>query len=89
MKESDLEKYFKQEVLKAGGYAVKLDAKHQAGLPDRLVIWPGRMELVELKTDKGQISKIQKWFHKLVRGYGLEVKIVRGKGGVDEYARRF
>lgn len=61
--EANLEKIFQHQVRLAGGISYKL-APTTAGIPDRLVMFPGgKMYLVELKTEKGQLSPIQEVLH--------------------------
>jgi len=84
MRESALEKYFRQEVLKCGGWTIKLTGT--AGIPDRLVMMPGgRVTFVELKTDVGRLSKIQKAVHGKLLGLGCEVITLYGKGEVNDW----
>lgn len=84
MRESALEKYFRQEVLKLGGWTIKLIGT--AGIPDRLVMLPGgRVVFVELKTDIGRLSKIQKAVHTKLLDLGCEVITLYGKDEVNEW----
>lgn len=57
-----------------------------SGLPDRMVLWPGgRIELVELKTEKGKTRRIQEIWHYRMAELGTEVIVVRGISGVQDY----
>lgn len=86
MRESALEKYFRQEVLKHGGWTIKLTGT--AGIPDRLVMLPGgRVVFVELKTDVGRLSKIQKAVHRKLVDLGCEVLTLHGKDEVNEWIK--
>lgn len=83
--EARLEGDFRDGVLRAGGISVKL-APTAAGTPDRLVLWPGgRIELVELKTDSGPLRKIQEVWHRRAAALGVDVRVVRGRSGVEDY----
>jgi hypothetical protein len=64
--------------------AIKL-APIVAGTPDRLVIYKGRMHLVELKTDTGRLSPIQVHWHGLAAGQGVTVVVLRGADEIDEW----
>ncbi len=83
-RESNLERYFRIEVKKRGGWAIKF--RGVAGIPDRLVILPGgRIVWVELKTEKGRVSKIQKAIHRKLLAMGCEVEVLKGRAEVDEW----
>lgn len=83
--ESKIEKQFAQMVRARGGIAVKM-APTIAGIPDRLVIWPGgRFSLVELKTLTGRTRAIQVYRHKKLKEIGHHVFILRGEEEVVEW----
>lgn len=49
------------------------------GMPDRLAIGYGRMRLVEIKREDGDLSGVQKEFRKmLIDKHGVRVVVVRG-----------
>lgn len=64
--EAQLEVWFHNRVRLLGGISYKL-APTTAGIPDRLVIFPGAMWLVELKVEHGQLSQIQCVLHDRLR----------------------
>ena len=83
--ESHLEKMLNDGVRRAGGMSFKM-APTTSGLPDRMVLWPGgRIELVELKTEKGKTRRIQEIWHYRMAELGTEVIVVRGISGVQDY----
>lgn len=86
-RESSLERFFHDNVRKRGGMAIKM-APTVVGVPDRLVILPGgQMHLVELKTETGRLSPIQKHWHEKVRTIGAEVIVLYGKEQIKEWLR--
>lgn len=88
MRESALEKYFRQEVLQRGGWTIKLTGT--AGIPDRLVMMPGgAVSFVELKTDVGRISKIQDAVQRKLIKLGCDVHTLYGRSGVDEWLSNY
>jgi hypothetical protein len=83
--ESALEQRFFKLVREAGGIAIKLMPTH-AGVPDRLVLWPGgRSALVELKTETGSVSKVQKVWHERAAALGHPVTVLRGMAEVKKW----
>lgn len=82
--ERNLERRFREEVARRGGWAIKFTGL--AGLPDRLVIWPGgRIDFVELKTETGRVSKIQRAVHRKLTNLGVTVEVLHGREQIDEY----
>lgn len=49
MREKDIERRLVAEVKKIGGWALKFTSPGQAGVPDRIILLPGRVYFVELK----------------------------------------
>ena len=59
--EEEIEKAFVNGIKEVGGIAYKFTSPGNAGVPDRLVCMPGgTIIFVELKTETGKLSKIQK-----------------------------
>lgn len=86
MKESDIEKVLRDEVKKLGGCAYKFVSPGNDGVPDRIVIFPGRNPIfVELKADTGVLSKLQKVQIKRLRDLGQDVRVVKGIDGVSQF----
>lgn len=85
MREAELERYFRKAVRMVGGKTIKL-APTEAGVPDRLVMLPyGRMFLVELKTETGALSRIQKHWHRQVADIGITVYTLHGREQVNSW----
>ena len=85
MLEATIEKYLITRVEAAGGIAIKLFPKFVAGLPDRLVVLPGRfIEFVELKAPGGRLRPVQRRFHKRLAALGIDVLVIASKAEVDE-----
>ena len=83
--ESRLEKMLNDGIRRAGGMSYKM-APTTAGLPDRIVFWPGgRIELVELKTTKGKLRRIQEIVHYRMAKLGTEVLVLHGDSDVRAY----
>jgi hypothetical protein len=84
MLESKIEAKFNLGVRKAGGIPIKL-APSKSGLPDRLVVFPDRIEFVELKKDDGETSPIQKHMHRKLRSLGATVFVLTGITEVEAW----
>jgi hypothetical protein len=83
--ESALEARLFAGVRRGGGACFKL--LRRPGLPDRLVVLPpdGRMLLIELKTDTGRLSLVQKTMHEELRRIGVTVLVLTGRDGIDRW----
>jgi hypothetical protein len=74
MRESALEEKLRKKVKALGGWAVKLGVTYLTGIPDRLVLMPGgRIWFVEMKSEKGRLSKMQLWWKAKLTSLGFEV----------------
>ena len=61
MLEKEIERRMCEMVRKRGGLTYKFTSPGNVGVPDRLIITPtGVVWFVELKTETGRLSKIQK-----------------------------
>ena len=86
--EAKLEEFFRKRVKLLGGFTVKL-APMEAGVPDRLVIFPGgRFFLVELKTETGTLRPIQKiWHERMLGGWQVRVWTLYGEDDIRRWLR--
>lgn len=85
--ESDLERYFRHRIRLLGGIVIKVTAASERGVPDRLVMLNGKMYLVELKADDGNVSPIQSVWHRKIRNTGNRVHVIYGRNGVLGWLR--
>lgn len=86
MLEKEIEKILVREVKKLGGRAYKWVSPGNDGVPDRIVIFPNRKPMfVELKTDTGVLSAIQKVQIKRLADLGQDVYTVYGIDGVSQF----
>ena len=82
MKESEIEKVLVREVKRIGGAAYKWVSPGNNGVPDRIVIFPGRRPVfVELKTCKGRMTVLQEAQIEKLEKLGQEVAVVYGIDG--------
>ena len=86
MRESEVEKIFTNMVRSTGGMAYKWTSPSNAGVPDRIVVFPDKRPVfVELKTDTGKLTKLQEVQCKKLRGLGQQVEVVYGIKGVARF----
>ena len=89
MIEKDIEKILVKEIKAAGGLAYKFISPGNDGVPDRIVILPGGDVLfVELKSDKGRLTKLQLRQIERIRETGAEVWVVQGLSGLAMFFSR-
>jgi len=85
VRESTVEAYLHSRVKALGGTTFKL-APTTVGMPDRMVILPGGViSLVELKTETGRLSTVQKLLHGRLAELGVQVYTLYGKLDVDDW----
>lgn len=86
MREKDIEKILVNEVKRLGGRAYKWVSPGNDGVPDRIVVLPGlRPIFVELKTEKGQLSALQRVQIKRLQEWGQEVGVLYGLPQVRDF----
>ena len=92
--ERDAEKLLVSKIKKLGGRAYKT-CDHRssrllgAGVPDRIIILPGgRVEFVEMKSESGMLSVLQKICISHLRALGCHVEVLYGVKDVDTYVTR-
>lgn len=86
MRERDIERILTQEVKKLGGRAYKWVSPGNDGVPDRIVIFPGRRPIfVELKTEEGKLTALQSVQLKRLRELGQQAVVVRGIDGLSRF----
>lgn len=83
--EKTLEARLRQEVEKLGGKALKLSAQMHRGLPDRMVLLPpGQITFVEMKTTGKKPTKLQEKCHRELRSLGFDVYVVDSTESLEE-----
>jgi hypothetical protein len=86
MKESAIEAWMARAVRSRGGLCYKWVSPGTTGVPDRIVILPGgRTIYVELKTEVGRLSEIQKHIHTELRKRGADVRTLYGLDQVKAF----
>ena len=85
MLESEIEKKLVRESRKMGGMAYKFVSPGNTGVPDRIVILPGVITFVELKTETGRLSPGQKRQIGKLQDLGMKVVVLHGMKELEEF----
>lgn len=79
MRECTIEGKLVRGVREMGGLCYKFVSPNNPGVPDRLVIMPGgKVIFVELKTERGRLSALQKWQLGEMGRRGADVRVLKG-----------
>ena len=89
MLEKTIEKYFKTKVEQLGGKTYKFVSPSHRGVADRIACMPnGETWFVEIKTDKGRLSELQKLFAADMERLGQRYACLWSKEDVDAWLSR-
>ncbi|MCY1630900.1 VRR-NUC domain-containing protein [Bacillus paralicheniformis] len=90
MQESQIERFFKREVEKQGGKAMKFVSPGLSGVPDRLVLLPGgRAVFAEMKAPGEQLRPLQEKRKRDLEALGFEVHVLDSHESVKAFVGRF
>jgi Holliday junction resolvase-like predicted endonuclease len=68
-----------KELEAQGYYVIKLVKTNKNGIPDLIAIpRNSNVEFIEVKTEKGRVSELQKYRHKELSEHGIIVEVYRG-----------
>ena len=85
MDEKRVERHLVDGVRQLGGMCLKFVSPGTPGVPDRLIITKtGRVIFVELKTEVGRLSKIQRYTVGEMLKRGADVRVAKGLDQVKE-----
>lgn len=86
MLERDIERRMRIGVELMGGLAIKLTCPGWAGMPDRLVLWPGgKAEFVEVKAPGKKMRALQAWRARLLEGLGFKTVLINSLESLGIY----
>lgn len=84
MKEQDYQKKIQKNLEKEGYYVLKLIRTNKNGIPDILALKDKEIYFIECKTEKGEVSALQKFRLKELKGKGFRVAVSYGNK-IEEY----
>ena len=77
MRERDIEKYFRLQIKKRGGLALKFVSPEFSGVPDRLILMKDKVPFfVEFKRPGGQLRARQEYVIRQFEALGIKVLII-------------
>lgn len=86
--EKDIEKNLVRGVRRLGGMAMKFVSPGLVGVPDRIVAMPGgRVIFVELKTESGELSPMQRMTIGRLQDRGCDVRVLYGDTQVKDFLK--
>lgn len=86
MREQEIEQKLREAIKRMGGRAYKFISPGNVGVPDRIVIMPGRQVIfVELKTEVGRLTPVQKAQIGYLEGMGQDVRVLYGMNDVERF----
>lgn len=78
MLEAELERKAVKLAAAYGALLIKwLPPPSHPGVPDRILLYGGRVAFIEFKTERGRVSRIQAHRHATFREVGIHVKVIR------------
>ena len=78
--EKTIEKYLGKKIKELGGLYYKFVSPGNIGVPDRIIFLPaGKIIFVELKTETGVLTNLQKCQIEKLKKLGVDVRVVKGK----------
>lgn len=84
--ERDVEKELLKRVQRLGGICYKWVSPGHNGVPDRIVIFKELPAIfVELKTERGQMTTVQKVEHRKLRRLRQQATVVYGMKGLEKF----
>lgn len=89
MLEKRIETKLVDEVINSGGMCLKLNSQSANGIPDRLVLFPGRkVYFIELKSPGKELRSLQKYWRDILIGLGFPSLKIDSLEDVDDFIRK-
>jgi len=88
MLESQIEEWLNKKIKEIGGLSFKWVSPGNPGVPDRIYVFPNnQVYFVELKTESGRLSNIQKWQRQRLKDLGVNYRLVKGMQEAKEFVK--
>ena len=85
MRERTIEKYFREQVQKREGRALKFISPGLPGVPDRIVLYSGKVWFVEMKAPGRVATPLQKKVHDWFLQVGFPVTVLDSHESVQAW----
>lgn len=76
MTEKQYQTFLIKEYEDLGYYVIKLITTNRNGIPDLLCMKPNENIFIEVKSDKGKLTELQKFRHNELRQKGFKVMVL-------------
>lgn len=88
--EKSIEGHLVKQMLGTGGRAYKFVSPGNAGVPDRIAIFPsGKIIFVELKRETGKLSVMQGCQIRRLKNLKQDVRVINSKADIDKLVGEF
>jgi len=81
--EREIESFLRESINKIGGRCLKWVSPGTAGVPDRIVLYNGKVYFIEVKRPGGTLSKLQQQFGNYLVTNGFNYYIIMSKYDVE------
>lgn len=86
--EAKLEKRLVDKVTNLGGLAWKFTSQGTIGVPDRIILFCGKIFFVEMKAPNKDLRKLQQWRKRQIEKQGFTVLRIRTEMEVDDFIQK-
>lgn len=83
--EKKIEQRLVKKIKEKGGLCLKWVSPSMTGVPDRLVIYKGKITPVELKDPKGKLSARQEFMISVLLNQGVLTHVLMSEEDVDHF----
>ena len=83
--EAKLEARLVEKCSKIGALCWKFTSPSRRGVPDRIIMYKGKVYFVELKSETGQLTELQRQVHIAMYQAGIVVHVLNFKEAIDNF----
>lgn len=88
MLEKELEKKFCERIKAVGGLALKFTSPGRAGVPDRAVLFNGKVYFAEIKRNGEKLRPLQEATRKQFQNFGFDVAVIAGEEDIEIFVEK-